>query len=241
MTDGRYHHGALREALIEKALEIIDRDGVGALTIRRLAREVGVSHAAPRYHFSDKAALIVALATEGFRLLTERFAPCAEIADPHERFRELGRAYITFAFDHPAYYRLMFGTQIDIGDDMPVYIDEGDQSFGALVDAVSQLIYRPERSEEDNRRRIEAASITAWTHVHGVVMMWGAAIHQARTRADCTDLEDDIARMREMALDYLSATIDYYATAEAVRPVLTPRESIHALRCGPAGQATPGS
>lgn len=231
MTDGRYHHGALRKALIEKALEIIDREGIGALTIRRLARDVGVSHAAPSYHFADKGALVVAIATEGFRLLADRMAPCAQIRDPHERFRELGRAYISFAFDHPAYYRLMFGTQINIGDDMPVYIDEGDQSFGALVASVTELIARPDRSAEENERRVQAASIAAWTHVHGVVMMWGAAVHQARSGENRTDLEERINEMRDAAIDYLSATIEWFVDAPLIHPVLTPRESVHALRC----------
>ena len=76
---GRYHHGELRRALIDAALAVIERDGVSALSLRDLARRLGVSHAAPAHHFADKAALLVEIAREGY----ERFGAALALSLIH--------------------------------------------------------------------------------------------------------------------------------------------------------------
>jgi AcrR family transcriptional regulator len=102
-----YHHGNLRKALLERAAEAIAESGVEALTLRSLARDLGVSHAAPRAHFADKRALLAELAKEGFRLSVEAMHAGAEAAgpDPVARYRALGRAYVQFASDFPSCFR----------------------------------------------------------------------------------------------------------------------------------------
>jgi len=102
-----YHHGNLREALLERAAEVIATDGVESLSLRALARDLDVSHAAPHRHFADRSALLVELAREGFRRSIEAMEEGAERAgaDPVARYRALGRSYVQFAIEHPSYFR----------------------------------------------------------------------------------------------------------------------------------------
>jgi AcrR family transcriptional regulator len=102
-----YHHGNLREALLERAAEVIAERGIEALSLRALARDLGVSHAAPRAHFADRRALLCELAKEGFRLSVDALHAGAKAAgpDPVARYRALGRAYVQFARENPSYFR----------------------------------------------------------------------------------------------------------------------------------------
>jgi AcrR family transcriptional regulator len=105
-----YHHGDLREALIEAALKTIDDTGPKGLTIREVARRAGVSHAAPYRHFADKNELILAVVERGFELLDRQMEQARETAgpDPLQQFAASGEAYLDFATAYPAYYRVMF-------------------------------------------------------------------------------------------------------------------------------------
>jgi len=102
-----YHHGNLREALLDRAAEVIAERGVEAISLRALARDLGVSHAAPSRHFADRRALLCELAKQGFRRSAEAMAAGAEAAgdDPVARYRALGRSYVRFAGDNPSYFR----------------------------------------------------------------------------------------------------------------------------------------
>ncbi len=102
-----YHHGNLREALLERAAEVIANEGVEALSLRALARDLGVSHAAPRRHFEDRSALLVELAREGMRRSIEAMDEGGRKAgdDPIARYRAFGRSYVKFATENPSYFR----------------------------------------------------------------------------------------------------------------------------------------
>ena len=104
-----YHHGNLREALLERAAEVITERGVEAVSLRGLARDLGVSHAAPSRHFADRAALLREVAKVGFRRSVEAMLAGADDvgADPVARYRALGRSYVRFAVEDPAYFRAM--------------------------------------------------------------------------------------------------------------------------------------
>src|SRR5512133_2304967 len=110
---GRYHHGELRRALLDASLAVIERDGVSALSLRELARRLGVSHAAPAHHFPDKAALLVEIAREGYERFGAALAAAADAApDDDARLAAIGRAYVDFALAHPATFRVMFGREL---------------------------------------------------------------------------------------------------------------------------------
>ncbi|WP_375769586.1 TetR/AcrR family transcriptional regulator [Archangium gephyra] len=102
-----YHHGNLKQALLEASIELIQEEGVDALTVAEVGRRVGVSSAAPYKHFADRQALLCALATEGNRRLGEAIVAAAgAITDPREAFRLSGVAYIRWAAENPALYRI---------------------------------------------------------------------------------------------------------------------------------------
>ena len=95
-----YHHGELRQAVLQAAGEILEKEGLEALSVRELARRAGVSHNAPYRHFPDRASLHAALAAEGFEMLAGALRSRPQ--------REMGEAYIGFALAHPERFRLMF-------------------------------------------------------------------------------------------------------------------------------------
>ena len=104
-TPAPYHHGNLRTALLERAGETLAAEGADALTLRRLARELGVSHAAPGRHFRDRRALLDALAIEGYAALNARLEAATDAAGPVDpngapRFSAVARAYLGFAGEH---------------------------------------------------------------------------------------------------------------------------------------------
>jgi AcrR family transcriptional regulator len=113
MADRRYHHGDLRAALLAQAEATLRVSGVDGLSLRELAREVGVSHGAPRRHFDDKAALLEALVAEGFHRLGSELAAAAE---PDGRtfdvvLKDVAVTYVRFAADNPALVDLMSGSR----------------------------------------------------------------------------------------------------------------------------------
>lgn len=114
MPDQPYHHGNLRRTLLETAAARIETDGVEALSLRQLAREAGVSHAAPSRHFRDKQALLDALAEDGFHRLTAALEDVvgggvSKPAAARRQFDDLSRGYVAFALAQPTLLALMFG------------------------------------------------------------------------------------------------------------------------------------
>lgn len=224
MSEQRYHHGDLRRALITHALRIIDAEGIEALTIRRLAKEAGVSHAAPAYHFADKSAIVIAVATEGFRIFGNALASALEITDPQERLRTIGRAYCRFAYDHPAYYRIMFGEH----DDLPDREDErftstAVQAFETLLTVVRPLVVAPDMSDKEALQRTRSAAMAAWSIVHGTVTLWQSGIwkHHSPRRWD-----GDLEILVEHAVDFIAERIFHFQTAQLNGEVCTP-DSFH--------------
>ena len=135
-----YHHGNLREALVEAALMLIAQKGPAGFTIAEAARLAGVSPGAPYRHFRDAEALLAEVALRGF----ERFAALLSAAwnngrpDPMRAFEALGRAYLGFARDEPAFYAAMFETRIAF-DDYPGLLAAGDRAFAVLREAAERL------------------------------------------------------------------------------------------------------
>src|ERR671920_1863885 len=103
-----YHHGDLRRALVDAARRLLESEGPSALSLRAVAREAGVSPAAPYHHFKDKGELLDAVAQEGWQMLDQALAKAkAEAPTIREAMNGLGVAYVCFASDNPALYRVM--------------------------------------------------------------------------------------------------------------------------------------
>ena len=173
-----YHHGHLRDALIAAGMQLIADDGLEKLTIRALAERVGVSHAAPQYHFPGKAALIVAIATRGFEQLGSALqAPwTSSAATPAERLTAMGQAYVDFAFANTARYRLMFATGIPGQKaDSDQFCDAAARTFDLLNNAIAAVVGAPAPSDpvasDAERAKIQGAAFFAWSAVHGAIML----------------------------------------------------------------------
>jgi len=161
-----YHHGNLSRALVEAALRLVETQGAEALTLRGAARLAGVSQAAPYRHFSDKDALLAAVAEEGFRHMTQAMqrASAQHEGDPLGRFRALGQAYLEFAMKHPAHYRVMFGRAPASRGAYPALEAASGETFGLLVEAIRDGqrsgIVRPGNPEE--------LALATWSASHGL-------------------------------------------------------------------------
>ncbi len=158
-----YHHGNLRQALVEAALERLERDGMAGVTLRAVAAQVGVSHAAPYAHFRDKDALMAAVAAEGFRRLQARLRASRRAASPAEPpLARMGSAYVDFARAHPALYASMFRRA-------PEPRGPGGELDDAAQAAWNEL--RTAIADEFPEAQVPAATVTAWALVHGLASL----------------------------------------------------------------------
>ena len=165
----RYHHGDLKEALLNAAFRILEDEPLEALTLRRLAREAGVSHAAPYHHFPDLDALLAAVAARGFGLLREEMSEWATGADPDpfSRLQAAGTAYVTFAVTRPGLFRLMFSGRWRDAAGFPELEAAEGLAFGAL----QEMIMGAWGGDESRSHLLPSAARAAWALVHGIAML----------------------------------------------------------------------
>jgi AcrR family transcriptional regulator len=156
-----YHHGDLPRALLEAALQAIVEVGPAAVSLRDLARRTGVSHAAPAHHFGDKAGLLTAVATDGFRRLA---ATLRETYQATGSFLEVGVAYVGFAVTHRAHFEVMFRPELYHTDD-PDLVQARDAARSLLYPPAAEAANSP---EGDDVR----AAVAAWSLVHGLATLW---------------------------------------------------------------------
>src|SRR6195952_5187326 len=169
-ADAPYHHGALRDALLEAAETVLERDGLQGLTLRAVAREAGVSHAAPTHHFGDLTGLLSELATIGFRQFNAAMA-AADSSGPSPLDKAMARAkaYVAYARAHPGMYGLMFRTErLDMT--RPSLHEAASASFAGLAGAIGAS--RHEHISEASLSLDQGAAIArAWSLVHGFTML----------------------------------------------------------------------
>ncbi len=164
-----YHHGDLKNALIKAGVEILAKDGVSGLSLRKVAMKAGVSHAAPYAHFADKQALIAAISTEGFRQLYERINAVAEKykSQPEKQLIEAAWAYVQFAMDDPDRFKVMFSGVLEKEKEYPDFVAEAQRNF----QLVKMII---EANQALGRLRSGASDLvaqSAWGIVHGFIML----------------------------------------------------------------------
>ena len=161
----RYHHGDLRGALIRSALEILDTEGLSALSLRAIAARAGVSHAAPKHHFGNMQGLVGAVIAHGYRRLDAMMSEnrAESSADLIEQVRASHRAYARFAIENPALFRLMFSrTQFDFGEEgLRDTVVSANQHLESLSRAIANAVGAT--GEQDWRR----IALAIWTSAHG--------------------------------------------------------------------------
>ena len=155
---GSYHHGDLRAALETAAAELVTCCGPAAVSLREVARIVGVSHNAPYRHFPTRQALLAAVAAFGFETLFKEMKASAHSPDPAEHLREIGRVYIAFALRHRGVYQLMFSDEIQKSE-YPELREIAEAGFMSLQEHVTAL---------NPNLHGSGATVTVWGLVHGI-------------------------------------------------------------------------
>ncbi|MEU2051623.1 TetR/AcrR family transcriptional regulator [Streptomyces bungoensis] len=163
-----YHHGDLRTALLQSADRTLREKGAGALSLRELARDTGVSHAAPGRHFKDKQALLDALALDGYDRLNRALAAAADHPGHtfEQRMTALARAYLGFAVENPELLELMFARKHDPDTSAP-FAEAVDQSFGSLTRTIADAQDRGEIVQGDPER----ITMVAAASLHGLAAL----------------------------------------------------------------------
>src|SRR4051812_38801074 len=173
-ADAPYHHGSLRAALLEAAEKVLERDGLQGLTLRAVAREAGVSHAAPTHHFGELTGLLSELAAIGFRQFNAAMA-AADSSGPSPLDKAMARAkaYVAYARAHPGMYGLMFRTErLDMT--RPSLHEAASASFAGLAGAIGAS--RHEQISAEALSLDQAAAIArAWSRVQVFPMLLRAA------------------------------------------------------------------
>lgn len=198
---GAYHHGDLPSALLAAVESLIAREGIGAVSLRAVAREVGVSHAAPAHHFGDKQGLLTAFACRGYERFSAALAAAARSApadDPVAALHAVRRAYVTFATEQRGYYEVMFRPDLASGDEVAGG-PSTDDAFEVLRTAVVAALGDAARDQ----RRVLMTALLLWCAVHGLVHLWfdGPLRHMQADYApgagavDLTDLSEAMGTM----------------------------------------------
>ena len=154
--DRAYHHGDLRNGLLEAARSILEEHDLSALTLRAVARRAGVSHAAPYRHFPNHEALLVDLGLEGFAELRQHIVDAGKVGGPEsDRIANIGAAYMRFVVKRPAVARLMFGPQLPHREKFPALSNAADAVGAEIGAALSD----------------HNLGLAVWAAVHGLAML----------------------------------------------------------------------
>jgi AcrR family transcriptional regulator len=166
-----YHHGNLKEALMQAALNLLAEKGPGGFTFAEAARSAGVSPAAPYRHFRDRDELLASLAVRGFEQFEAALTKAWDRGrpDPFAAFERLGRAYLAFARAEPAYYSAMFEAGVP-PDTSPELRQAGDRAFAVLRTAAEALIATMPVA---NRPPALMMALHIWALSHGIASLFG--------------------------------------------------------------------
>lgn len=175
-----YHHGDLRAAILASAADMVARRGATELSLRELAREAGVSHAAPAHHFGDRRGLFTALAADGFTKLAEA------LHGAHPDFHAAALAYVDFALSHPGHYSVMF--EPALLDATDAQLTAARERAGAALNAGIETL-TPRQTSAD---KVTAAR-AAWSLVHGFVSLWSTGALADSHDADPKTIASQIA------------------------------------------------
>ena len=183
MDRPNYHHGDLRAVILTAAARLVAERGAERISLRELARDAGVSHAAPAHHFTDRRGLFTALATQGFQLLAEA------LIGARGHFADAALAYVRFAIAHPGHYQVMFNKSL---------LDVSDPGLAAAEAAAAAELSRGVATLHDLNAQADpaAAQLAAWSLVHGFSTLWlNDAVNDEVRQTDPMDTVMRIATM----------------------------------------------
>ena len=167
MSDN-YHHGDLKNALIQAGIEILSRDGLPALSLRNVAKQAGVSHMAPYAHFADKQALIAAIAAEGFAKLYDKLSAAQQSQpEPVQSLFATAHAYLQFALDEPEHFNITFSGAVEAEKDYPEYVEQSQRCFRLVVTLVAECQSEALFAGDDP----QLLAVSIWSCIHGFVQL----------------------------------------------------------------------
>jgi AcrR family transcriptional regulator len=164
-----YHHGNLRAELLDTAIEQLQVVGADDLSLRALARAVGVSQTAPYRHFADKGELLAAMATRGYRDLLQALRQAGERADdcPTEQLIAFAHAYVDYAAHQPQLFKLMFGPAVQPAERYPELREASRETF--LL--VQTILHRGMQLGQFRQQDVAYLANAAWAGIHGLATL----------------------------------------------------------------------
>lgn len=164
-----YHHGDLKNALIRAGVQILSKEGIEGLSLRKVAQRAGVSHSAPYSHFSDKQSLIAAISTEGFNQLYNELeaAVSAYSGNPSRQLQEGAWAYVQFAIKHTDTFKIMFSGVLEKEKDYPAFVQISRKTF----DQVVQIVHACQDAGLLSAASPDLVAVTVWGQIHGIVCL----------------------------------------------------------------------
>ncbi|MDP2368243.1 TetR/AcrR family transcriptional regulator [Rhodoferax sp.] len=194
----RYHHGDLRGALVDQAIATISEHGDLSFSLRDLASRVGVSHAAVYRHFSDKTALLNAVAVRGFALLAESIRTAGEgwDHDPAHQLARQGAAYVATAMHYPGHFAAMFAPQVSQSGQAVEVRTAAEAAYQPLVHSVMRRL----KASDADDPSVQAEALRCWALMHGL-----ACLQLSGNLSAC--LGRDVASASAAALQDLIASL----------------------------------
>jgi len=169
LLNKNYHHGDLRNQLIEKGLILLSTEGIAAFSLRKVAKLCEVSHTAPYRHFQNKDELIQAIAREGFIKFHSTLKKASEEFpnDPRRQFERLGELYLYFAIENPDYMRILFSNTLHSSAFQNSMNEFSEFGFEQLRSCIRQCMKLPSFRFKNEK----VATLTAWSYVHGLSIL----------------------------------------------------------------------
>jgi AcrR family transcriptional regulator len=169
MTTKSYHHGDLKNSLIKAGVEILGKEGISGLSLRKVALQAGVSHSAPYAHFPDKQSLVAAISTEGFRLLYAELdaAVLTHAGDPRQQLMASAKAYAGFALNHKDIFKIMFSSALEKEKDYPAFVEISRKTFERVIEIVRAC----QLANVLGPGLPDVMALSVWGSVHGIVLL----------------------------------------------------------------------
>jgi len=188
MPAKRYHHGDLKNALIQAGVEILSKEGIEGLSLRKVAQRAGVSHSAPYSHFPDKQSLIAAISTEGFKRLYNDLDAAVSLhqGDPKQQLQEGAWAYVQFAMNNMDTFKIMFSGVLEKEKEYPAFVEISRKTFDRVVEVV--------RACQDfgilRAAPADILAVSVWGQLHGIIslMLEGQISHTVLDRFTIRDI-----------------------------------------------------